>query len=571
MKVSARCQRHEKISAVIKRMALTSEFAHIGIAVVEDYDGRVIGTVTDGDIRRSLALDIDPNETIDKIACFTPHLFSCTLSLSAIRNQVEANILSSKEKKKLGWVNKIIIVDNDNKLVDIVDYFEILRSLSLDTSCSCVVGLGYVGLTLAVSLASFGNRVIGIDLNKQVCESLSLGNSHIYEPGINQLLSASLQQKLIRFDQSITSSEASVYILCVGTPILDDLSPNLDALVSSVSSVAKVLKKFDLVCLRSTVPVGTTRDIVIPLLEKISSLQAGVDFYVSFAPERTVEGDALNELKTLPQIVSGFSQECTRRASDYWSLVSQSVVIADSLEAAELVKLANNTFRDISFAFANELALVADKFNVNAFNLVRSANDGYPRNKLPYPSPGVGGYCLTKDPLLFSSLSGTRRQDAYLGIASRAVNQLASEYPLDLLRRFCSHNKISIEETKVLLIGMAFKGIPETTDLRGSTSVEIFDKLVDVVGSISIWDAVVPNVNLAKITTNIASDLQRAVAASNVVLILNNNPKNISWDIKTLDDNKKRLIFDGWNLLRPQLVSSFPYQTYSTMGYINLE
>jgi len=152
--------------------------------------------------------------------------------------------------------------------------------------------------------------------------------------------------------------------------------------------------------LRSTVPVGTTRKQVIPVLEHYSGLAAGSGFHIAFCPERTVEGQAIQELSSLPQIVGGLTEACTEKAVSFWSTLTDTVVRVDALEAAELVKLINNSYRDLSFAFANEFALLADRYNIDATRLIAAANEGYPRDKIPRPSPGVGGYCLTKDPVV---------------------------------------------------------------------------------------------------------------------------------------------------------------------------
>ena len=136
--------------------------------------------------------------------------------------------------------------------------------------------------------------------------------------------------------------------------------------------------------LRSTVPLGTTRKVVIPVLEKKSSLEVGKDFHIAFTPERTIEGNAMQELYSLPQIVGGYSEECTKKAIDFWGGLTSTVVKVPSIEAAELVKLANNTFRDLSFAFSNNLSMLADKFNINTHELIIAANKGYSRNPIPH-------------------------------------------------------------------------------------------------------------------------------------------------------------------------------------------
>ena len=204
---------------------------------------------------------------------------------------------------------------------------------------------------------------------------------------------------------------------------------------NAIRSVSVYLKG-DHVMIRSTVPVGTTRNFIIPKLNNLSKLKAGKDFYVSFVPERVVEGNALRELRSLPQIVGGLTSACLNRASKFWSTITPTIIRTSSLEASELVKLANNSFRDLSFAFANELAFVAGKFNLNAFDLIKAANNGYPRNKIPSPSPGVGGYCLTKDPILFSSSISRKKNDVMLSKVGRVVNERATKSVIFTIQKY---------------------------------------------------------------------------------------------------------------------------------------
>ncbi len=319
--------------------------------------------------------------------------------------------------------------------------------------------------------------------------------------------------------------------------------------------------------LRSTVPTGTTRQIVIPRLEQLSSLSAGEHFNVAFAPERTIEGRAMQELRTLPQVIGGYTPACLRNAAQFWARLTSSVVQVASLEAAELVKLANNTFRDLSFAFANELALMADASNVDAFDLIRAANEGYPRNPIPLPSPGVGGYCLTKDPILFGCSPQGLRPDPTLGRAGRDVNERAALYPLTALKRFTERLGKPLSALSVLIIGVAFKGEPETSDLRGSTSLDVARALSGQVARLQGWDAVVTPEDIEDHGLEPVTGLDDAIRAADAVLILNNHRLNIDSEA-WIQPRGKRLVFDGWNQLDAAEIEKVPGLTYATMGYM---
>ena len=171
----------------------------------------------------------------------------------------------------------------------------------------------------------------------------------------------------------------------------------------------------------------------------------------------------MQELTSLPQIVGGLTNTCAEKSTAFWQTLTDGVVRVDSLEASELVKLVNNGYRDISFAFANGLALLADRFNLDASRIISAANEGYPRNPIPRPSPGVGGYCLTKDPYLYSSVD-CESPHSLLSRQGRSVNEKAALYPVEAVNNFYECG-LSTSALNILIVGIAFKGLPETNDL----------------------------------------------------------------------------------------------------------
>jgi nucleotide sugar dehydrogenase len=275
----------------------------------------------------------------------------------------------------------------------------------------------------------------------------------------------------------------------------------------------------------------------------------------------------MHELRTLPQVIGGLSPGCVRKAAQFWSTLTPSLVQVASLEASELVKLANNTFRDLSFAFANEVAFLADSANVDAFDLIRAANEGYPRNPIPLPSPGVGGYCLTKDPILFGSGPDGPRTDVILGRAGRAVNERAALYAVDILHRFALRIDRPLTTLSVLIIGAAFKGDPETSDMRGAISLDVATALKGRVARLQAWDAIVTAEELRKSGLEPVGNLDEAVRQADAVLILNNHRLNVETEAYQ-QEAVARLILDGWHQLDASEIEKIPGLTYATMGYI---
>ena len=555
------------LDEVIRKMADGSRSViYPGIVVILDNKGILLGVLTDGDIRRVYASNIPFSSEISRVMVLDPITISDQIKEENISSEVIKKV-QLNDRHNSEWIRHVLVVNQQNKLTNVIDYLEILQNRSTFVNRVAVIGLGYVGLTLAVSLANRGHQVTGIDIQEPIISSLNNGISHIFEPGLSDMLKANLERQSIEFKTSLDSEAHQVYIVAVGTPLSEDSKPDLSLIKSALKEISKNLKKGNQVMLRSTVPVGITREVVIPYLEKATGLVVGVDLQVSFAPERTIEGAAMNELKTLPQVVGGYSSKCTQRSVDFWSTLTPTVVRVDSIEAAEMVKLANNTFRDLSFSFSNELALLAGNYNVNAFELINAANEGYPRNKIPSPSPGVGGYCLTKDPILFSSDSKGLRADAVLGISSRKINERAAMYPLQLIYKYLQSSKFSLSEINVLIVGVAFKGIPETIDIRGSVSVDIFHELNGKVKNVFGWDAVIEAQTLKKLGFQVMDNLKEAVNIADVVLIMNNHPDNICSDIYIPSINSK-LIFDGWNQVNKMEVEKASGLIYSTMGYM---
>jgi UDP-N-acetyl-D-mannosaminuronic acid dehydrogenase len=316
------------------------------------------------------------------------------------------------------------------------------------------------------------------------------------------------------------------------------------------------------------VPVGTTRNVVLPLLEA-GGLAAGRDFHLAFAPERTAAGRALEELKLLPQIVGGFDQASLQIAGRVFSEITNTIVEVTSLEAAELVKLMNNTFRDLVFSFANEAAYLCDAFNLDAFRLIQAANEGYPRNPIPLPSPGVSGFCLSKDPHLYSHPVADVAFRPTLGEASRAINRQGALYVLSKLRRFCAEAGLNLEDMRILLLGLAFKGMPETSDYRNSVSVELLKSLPRA-DRIMVKDFVVAPSEIAALGYAPVDDVLDAARSADAILVMNNHYSNNKFNVVQALRNAGRPIFffDGWHMFDQHEIEALGGVTYATMGYM---
>ena len=556
------------IDKVIRLMSNSSRKVKFpGIAIVIDKNISMKGLVTDGDIRRAYTNDVDFNSPIEKIMIKNPISLDIDFDEQNIHSLINKQIKNTKrlKAKKLRFIP---VLDKNNRVVRILDYFETYNTLNKENKKVAVFGMGFVGLTLAASLSNRKFDVKGIDINSNLINDLKENKIQIHEPGLKELVSLMQTIKKLSFDVELNNSKNNIYIIAVGTPINKiSKKPEFTSLDSVVESIALYLKKEDIVILRSTVALGTTRNRVIPMLEKLSKLKAGRDFYVSFCPERTVEGNALVELNKLPQIIGGFSKKCEMKSSILWSKLTPSLVRVSSLEAAELVKLANNTFRDLSFAFSNNLSILCDKYNINAHELINAANNGYERNPIPNPSPGVGGYCLTKDPYIYDSSFEEGSESIKIGEISRKSNEIALKYPINILKKFSHKIKKPLKDFNISIIGIAFKGVPETNDLRGSTSIELINELENKVNNIFVWDAVISKDIFLQKNLHFIENLNDHFEISDALIFMNNHPNNKK--INFLNNFKKDLlIFDGWAQFDYRELEKIKGITYSTMGYI---
>jgi len=280
-----------------------------------------------------------------------------------------------------------------------------------------------------------------------------------------------------------------IYIIAVNTPLNTQGKVDISDLEELVLHISKELRKGDLILLRSTVPFGTSNYFA-EAIERQTGWTCGVDFHLGYAPERTVEGDAIRELQSLPQILSGYSDACLTRIHTVVENWAPNIQIATSVGVAEMIKLANNAFRDYHFAFANELAQICQSFEIDVTEVINTANRGYSRSLIPKPSPGVGGPCLTKDSyLLFSPISNSNKEiqlnkEGSAILQARAINQIMPRKSAQKLYRELQESFNSTSQ--IHFLGLAFKGLPETNDLRNSPGMELYAFFKDQNFAISV-------------------------------------------------------------------------------------
>ncbi|WP_275572222.1 nucleotide sugar dehydrogenase [Mycolicibacterium vanbaalenii] len=410
-----------------------------------------------------------------------------------------------------------------------------------------IVGLGYVGLTLATVLADTGNSVIGIEKRADVVELTNRGVPHFSEVGLGDALSrVTASGRLIAAQHFDEGTTCETYIITVGTPLSSDGKVRLDMIEAATRQVAENMRDGALVILRSTVQVETTRNVVAPILAA-----TGKQFDIAMCPERTLEGRALQELRELPQIIGAQDAAASDRAATVFQRLTSSIVKVSSPEAAEIVKLIDNTFRDVQFAFANEVARLCDAFGVNAHEVIASGKLGYSRTNVALPGL-VGGPCLEKDPHILLQSAQSRGLHLEITAAGRLVNERQPSETVDFIAREITKRQLSMP-LRIRVIGMAFKGIPATDDLRGSMSVKVLDALKKAHpdAEIGVFDPVIPAETL---TRNFPDELVfnrfgEAVSGASVVVIANNHPALGAISPRTMSEfiAPGGFVFDYWN------------------------
>ena len=429
-----------------------------------------------------------------------------------------------------------------------------------------VLGLGYVGLTLAGVYAQAGFKTLGVDVNSDIIEKLKQGTPHFHENGLPELLTAVSDSLLFATTPSrLESDKKVVFVIAVGTSLDANGNADYTQIDQSVIDIATVLKPGDLVVLRSTVVVGTTVQRVIKKIEVLTGLQEGNDFFVGFAPERTVEGKAIEELRTLPQVIASRSEEGVSRMRNFFEHVSEEVIVVDSIEAAEMVKLISNAYRDLTFAFANGVALAAYEHNVDVENLIQAANHGYERNRIPLPSPGVGGYCLTKDPYLFAWSSPSVPGLLQLMSSGRKINDGMPHHIKNLVVDFIKTNELL--NPRIAIVGLAFKSYPITSDVRFSPSISLITALKEhSCATLSAFDPYVSDEVFSNHQLHRIDDLSEVGTDNDIIIFMHGSERYrnevLVKNLKGL--SKKLLLIDTWSIYKKDFDSN------DTITYMNL-
>jgi len=407
-----------------------------------------------------------------------------------------------------------------------------------------IIGLGYVGLPLAVAFAQEGCEVIAVDVDPRKVAAIEAGESYIKDVSSEQL--RGVAGRIHSTTRYASLAQANAVLVCVPTPLTRNREPDLGPLIDATRSLARVLQSGQLVVLESTTYPGTTRERVAPLLEE-SGLAAGRDFNLAFSPERVDPGRTDFTLRNTPKVLGGLTEACAERAEALYGLVCDQIVRVSSPEAAELTKLLENIFRSVNIALVNELAMLTDRMGIDIWEVVEAASTkpyGFMRFD---PGPGMGGHCLPVDPFYLSWRA--REFDMateFIELAGQ-VNQQMPYHCVAKVQRALNDAGLPVKGARIVVLGVSYK--PGVGDTRESPALKIISLLRELGADLSYHDPHVPTLTDFGLSS---TDLEQALTDADVALIVTAHP--------TVDHDhvarRARLVVDLRGVTRSSQVSS---------------
>ncbi len=380
-----------------------------------------------------------------------------------------------------------------------------------------VIGLGYVGLPLAQEACRQGFNVIGLDLSSSVVDGLNRGRSHIDD--LSDADVASMQAVGFRATSDPSCiADADTVVICVPTPLSDDGTPDLDAVIAATGSTADYLTADSLVVLESTTYPGTTDDTVRPILEEVSGLVAGQDFSLAYSPERIDPGNPTWTLRNTPKVVGGLTPKCTERAVAFYGQVVETVVPTSGMREAELAKLLENTYRHVNIALMNEMAVFCHELDIDLWASIDAAKTKPFGFQAFYPGPGVGGHCIPIDP---NYLSWVVRSLGYRFRFVELAQEVSERMPAYVAKRVqdaLNADRKAVNGSRVLLLGVAYKA--DISDQRETPARPLARQLIDMGAEVTYFDPHVTEFLVAGLPLPAEDDLDVAIDAADLVVLV---------------------------------------------------
>ena len=384
-----------------------------------------------------------------------------------------------------------------------------------------IIGMGYVGVPLAVEFARGGLEVIGIDTTGEKVQQLNAGTSYV--PDVpDEALRPLIASGAVRATTDFSAlKDCDAACICVPTPLRKSQDPDISFIVAAVDKVVKHLHPGMLIVLESTTYPGTTEELLLPRLSE-SGLRVGKDFYLAFSPERVDPGNLEFNTRNTPKVIGGVTPECTRKAVELYRHAVDTVVPVSSARVAEMVKLLENTFRAINIAMVNELAIMCDRLKIEVWEVINAARTK-PFGFMPfYPGPGLGGHCIPIDPIYLSWKLRTVNYTARFIELATAINSGMPEYVTGKIMDALNNARKSVRGSKILILGVAYK--KDVSDTRESPALDIMGLLKQKGAELTYADPYVPHFDVFG-ETLASYDMNRGVAAYDCVVIVTDHAR----------------------------------------------
>jgi UDP-N-acetyl-D-glucosamine dehydrogenase len=372
---------------------------------------------------------------------------------------------------------------------------ELKRKIINRESNICVIGLGYVGLPLAVEFAKEGFTVVGLELDQERIKKINRGVSYILDITSKEIKAQVAQKRLKATDNEAVLKNTDAIIICVPTPLRKTREPDISFILNAAERIKRNLRKGHLIVLESTTYPGTTEEIILPILEE-SGLKVGKDIFLAFSPERVDPGNAQFITKNIPKVVGGVTGECTDLVYMLYHQIINKVVPVSSSRVAEMVKLLENTFRAVNIALINEITLMCDKLKLDVWEVIEAAKTK-PFGYMPfYPGPGIGGHCIPCDPIYLSWKARSHGFEARFIELAAQINSYMPHYVVDKTILALNERTKPLKNSKVLVIGITYKR--DVVDIRESPALEIIRLLQEKGAVVSYHDPYVEQVDVGE-------------------------------------------------------------------------
>lgn len=429
---------------------------------------------------------------------------------------------------------------------------ELLDKIRSRKARTGVIGLGYVGLPLAIEFAHAGFRAVGIDVDQRKVDAINAGQSYIVDTAAEEVASLVATGRLTATNDFSVLAECDTINICVPTPLRKTKDPDMTFILAAVAEIKKYIRPGQLVILESTTYPGTTEEVVLPALEE-AGLKVGQDFFLAFSPERIDPGNKQYQTRNIPKVVGGVTAQCTQLAKALYEQSIDTVVPVSSTRVAEMVKLLENTFRSVNIGLVNELALMSAKLEINVWEVIDAAATK-PFGFMPfYPGPGLGGHCIPIDPFYLgwkAKMNGF--EPRFIELAGQ-INESMPKFVVDKVTDALNNDGKAVRNSRIHVLGVAYKR--DVNDVRESPALHVIKMLLDKGAKVTYSDPFAPTIREEGMELNEVPVRQALEAGTDCVVLLTdhsafNYPEIVHLAPMIVDTRNALRDFIGGNIIR---------------------